>query len=69
VGGSTRIRALQQVVKDFFGKETHKGVNPATGRGRRWARPSRQACVRRGSKDNAPASTSRPSLVIRTLGA
>ena len=28
VGGSTRIPKVQQLVKDLFGKETHKGVNP-----------------------------------------
>ncbi|HEY9450213.1 MAG TPA: molecular chaperone DnaK, partial [Gemmatimonadaceae bacterium] len=28
VGGSTRIPKVQQVVKDFFKKEPHKGVNP-----------------------------------------
>src|SRR5882757_7563808 len=28
VGGSTRIPMVQQVVKDYFGKEPHKGVNP-----------------------------------------
>ncbi|RLD87624.1 MAG: molecular chaperone DnaK [Bacteroidetes bacterium] len=28
VGGSTRIPAIQNIVKDFFGKESHKGVNP-----------------------------------------
>ncbi|WP_294591431.1 molecular chaperone DnaK [uncultured Rikenella sp.] len=28
VGGSTRIPAIQQVVKDFFGKEPSKSVNP-----------------------------------------
>ncbi|MBN1767937.1 MAG: molecular chaperone DnaK [Prolixibacteraceae bacterium] len=28
VGGSTRIPAVQQKVKDFFGKEPSKGVNP-----------------------------------------
>ena len=28
VGGSTRIPKVQQSVKDFFGKEPHKGVNP-----------------------------------------
>ena len=28
VGGSTRIPAIQKVVKEFFGKEPHKGVNP-----------------------------------------
>jgi molecular chaperone DnaK len=28
VGGSTRTPKIQQMVKDFFGKEPHKGVNP-----------------------------------------
>ncbi len=28
VGGSTRIPKIQEVVKDFFGKDPHRGVNP-----------------------------------------
>ena len=28
VGGSTRIPQVQQIVKELFGKEPHKGVNP-----------------------------------------
>ena len=28
VGGSTRMPKVQQLVRDFFGKEPHKGVNP-----------------------------------------
>ena len=28
VGGSTRIPMVQELVKEFFGKEPHKGVNP-----------------------------------------
>ncbi len=28
VGGSTRIPKVQEVVKEYFGKEPHKGVNP-----------------------------------------
>jgi molecular chaperone DnaK len=28
VGGSTRIPKVQEVVKEFFGKDLHKGVNP-----------------------------------------
>ena len=28
VGGSTRIPAVQEAIKKFFGKEAHKGVNP-----------------------------------------
>jgi molecular chaperone DnaK len=28
VGGSTRIPRVQQLVKEFFGREPHKGVNP-----------------------------------------
>jgi molecular chaperone DnaK len=28
VGGSTRMPKIQEIVKDFFGKEPNKGVNP-----------------------------------------
>ncbi|MBI2009699.1 MAG: molecular chaperone DnaK [Candidatus Chisholmbacteria bacterium] len=28
VGGQTRMPKIQKIVKDFFGKEPHKGVNP-----------------------------------------
>ena len=28
VGGQTRMPAIQQMVKDLFGKEPHRGVNP-----------------------------------------
>jgi molecular chaperone DnaK len=28
VGGSTRVPKVQQLVKEFFGKDPHKGVNP-----------------------------------------
>jgi molecular chaperone DnaK len=28
VGGTTRIPRIQQLVKEYFGKEPHKGVNP-----------------------------------------
>jgi molecular chaperone DnaK len=28
VGGSTRIPRVQEIVKEFFGKEPHRGVNP-----------------------------------------
>ena len=28
VGGSTRIPKVQEIVKNYFGKEPHKGVNP-----------------------------------------
>ncbi len=28
VGGSTRIPKVQQIVKEFFGRDPHKGVNP-----------------------------------------
>lgn len=28
VGGSTRVPKVQEVVKEFFGRELHKGVNP-----------------------------------------
>ncbi|MEZ4506058.1 MAG: Hsp70 family protein [Thermomicrobiales bacterium] len=39
VGGQTRMPAVQQKVKDYFGKEPHKGINPM--RWSRWAQPSR----------------------------
>jgi molecular chaperone DnaK len=42
VGGSTRIPKVQQIVKDLFGKEPHKGVNPdEVGAG--WCGRSRRA--------------------------
>jgi molecular chaperone DnaK len=44
VGGSTRIPKIQEVVKSFFGKEPHRGVNPT--RWSRSARRSRAACSR-----------------------
>jgi molecular chaperone DnaK len=28
VGGSTRVPKIQELVKEFFGKDSHKGVNP-----------------------------------------
>src|SRR4029434_9269322 len=28
VGGSTRIPKIQEIVKQYFGKEPHRGVNP-----------------------------------------
>jgi molecular chaperone DnaK len=41
VGGMTRMPAVQNRVKNIFGKEPHKGVNPT--RLSPWARPSRAA--------------------------
>jgi hypothetical protein len=53
VGGMTRMPKIQEVVKTFFGKEPHKGVNPdevvAIGRGD----PGRRAAGRRQGR--APA--------------
>src|SRR3981081_1825570 len=31
VGGSTRMPKVQQMVRDVFGREPHKGVNPDEG--------------------------------------
>jgi len=42
VGGSTRIPRVQQIVRDLFGKEPHKGVNPDEWW--RWGRRCRPAC-------------------------
>ena len=44
VGGSIRIPKVQELVKGFFGKEPHRGVNPT--RSSRSARRSRPACSR-----------------------
>src|SRR5580765_8563353 len=48
VGGSTRIPKVQQIVKELFGKEPHKGVNPDESS--RWAPPCRRACWRATSR-------------------
>jgi molecular chaperone DnaK len=42
VGGMTRMPKVQETVKEFFGKEPRKDVNPTSGRGRR-GDPGRRA--------------------------
>jgi molecular chaperone DnaK len=66
VGGMTRMPKIQQVVKDFFGKEPHKGVNPdevvAVG-------AAIQAAVLKGEvKDVLLLDVTPLSLGIETLG-
>ena len=66
VGGMTRMPLVQQIVKDFFGKEPHKGVNPdevvATG-------AAIQAGVLAGDvKDVVLLDVTPLSLGIETLG-
>ncbi len=66
VGGMTRMPKVQQVVKDFFGKEPHKGVNPdevvAIG-------AAIQAAVLKGEvKDVLLLDVTPLSLGIETLG-
>lgn len=66
VGGMTRMPKVQQVVKDFFGKEPHKGVNPdevvAVG-------AAIQAAVLKGEvKDVLLLDVTPLSLGIETLG-
>src|SRR3989304_2583410 len=65
VGGSTRIPKVQEVVKQLFGKEPHKGVNPdevvAVG-------AAVQAAVLTGEgKDLLLLDVTPPSLGIETL--
>jgi molecular chaperone DnaK len=66
VGGMTRMPRVQQVVKEFFGREPHKGVNPdevvAIGAGI-------QAAVLKGEvKDVLLLDVTPLSLGIETLG-
>src|ERR1700741_1124102 len=66
VGGMTRMPKVQEVVKQFFGKEPHKGVNPdevvAVG-------AAIQAGVLQGDvKDVLPLDVTPLSLGIETLG-
>lgn len=66
VGGMTRMPKVQQVVRDFFGKEPHKGVNPdevvAVG-------AAIQAAVLKGEvKDVLLLDVTPLSLGIETLG-
>ena len=59
VGGQTRMPRIQAIVKELFGKEGHKGVNPdevvAVGAGdsgrRAGGRSERPAAARRDSAD------------------
>ena len=53
VGGSTRVPKIQQLVKEYFGKEPHKGVNPGRSRRGRRGDPGRRAQGRRQGR--APA--------------
>ena len=61
VGGSTRIPRVQQIVKDLFGKEPHKGVNPdevvAIGAG--------DSGRRAGRRGQGPAAARRDAAVAR----
>ncbi len=53
VGGSTRIPRVQQIVKDLFGKEPHRGCQSRRSRRRRRRDPGRRAGGR--SEGSAPA--------------
>ncbi len=55
VGGSTRIPRVQQIVKELFGKDPHKGVNP--GRGRRDRRGGAGRRARRARSRTCCCST------------
>src|SRR5258707_13183273 len=65
VGGSTRMPRVQQLVREFFGKEPHKGVNPdevvAVG-------PAGQGGVLAGEGKDVPLlDVTPPSLGLETL--
>ena len=47
VGGMTRMPKVQEIVKQFFGKEPHKGVNPDEVVAHRRGHPGRRAARRR----------------------
>jgi len=68
VGGSTRIPKVQQIVKDIFGKEPNKGINPdevvALGAAIQGAVLAGDA----GVKDILPLDITPLSLGVETLG-
>ena len=59
VGGSTRMPKVQQIVKEMFGKEPHKGVNPGRSRGRRRGDSGRRA----GRRSEGRAAARRDAAV------
>ena len=61
VGGSTRMPKVQQIVKELFGKEPHKGVNP--GRSRRDRRGGAGGRARR--RRQGPAAARRHAALAR----
>ena len=61
VGGMTRMPKVQEVVKQLFGKEPHKGVNPGRGRRGRRRDPGRRAAGRRQGR----AAARRDAAVAR----
>jgi cell division ATPase FtsA len=61
VGGSTRIPRVQQIVKELFGKDPHKGVNP--GRSRRHWRGGAGGCACR--RRQGPAAARRDATLAR----
>ena len=53
VGGSTRIPKIQEIVKEFFGKEPAQGREPGRGGGGRGGHPGRRAGGRREGRPAA----------------
>ena len=61
VGGSTRIPKVQQIVKELFGKEPHKGVNPDEVVADRRGGSGRRA----GRRRQGPAAARRDAALAR----
>ena len=68
VGGSTRMPAVQQLVKEIFGKEPQQGRQPRRGRRRRRRHPGRRRSRGERARTSLLLDVTPLSLGIETLG-